>query len=205
MTQIDDLTKKQIDILREIGTIGAGNAATSLSKMINKEVVMNVPKVNILKFNQVNEILGDPEVPLIGILFTLKGDLEGCIMFTLKIDAAKNMLELLFGREMEKDDKLTEEELSALKEIGNILSGSYLSAISHLTKFEIIHSVPHIAIDMAGSILSVPAIQFGKVGDSTLYIETEFYEGKKKVVGDFFLIPDIDSFDKLFKTLEVMI
>ncbi|MFA6308247.1 MAG: chemotaxis protein CheC [Clostridia bacterium] len=202
---MDDLSQKQIDILREIGTIGSGNAATSLSKLINKEVVMNVPKVNILKFDKVNEILGDPEAPLIGILFTLNVDLKGCIMITLKLDAARSLVEMLFNKKVSKDHKLTEDELSALKEIGNILAGSYLSAISYLTKFEIIHSVPDIAIDMAGSILSVPAIQFGKIGDSTIYIETEFYEGKKKVVGDFFLIPDIDSFDKLFKTLEVMI
>jgi len=204
LTHIDDLNKMQIDILREIGTIGAGNAATALSKMINKEVVMNVPTVNILEFNKVNEILGDPEIPVVGIIFELSGDLHGNIMFVLKFKAARVLLSLLFNSDIKKEERFSDNERSALMEVGNILSGSYLSAIAQLTKLKIIHSVPDIAIDMAGSILSVPAIQFGKMGDSTLYIETEFYEGPKMVVGDFFLIPDMDSYDKLFKSLEVV-
>jgi chemotaxis protein CheC len=95
-------------------------------------------------------------------------------------------------------------ELSALNEIGNIIAGAYLSSLSTLTNMLITSSVPYMAIDMAGAILSVPAIEFGKVGDTVLYIETEFSEGSTKVVGDFFLVPDVDSYETLLKALGVI-
>jgi chemotaxis protein CheC len=70
-----------------------------------------------------------------------------------------------------------------------------------LTNLRIMPSVPELAIDMAGAIISVPAIEFGKVGDSVLYIETEFSDGNNKVVGDFYLVPDYDTYDVLLKAL----
>jgi len=107
-------------------------------------------------------------------------------------------------KDVENPQPFDEIEISALKEIGNILTGSYLSAISMLTNLKITYSIPEIAIDMAGAILSVPAIEFAKLGDTVLYIETEFSEGDKKVFGDFFLIPDLDSYEVLLKALGVV-
>lgn len=201
---IDDLSKIQIDVLREIGNIGAGNAATALAKMLNKKVDMDVPKVKILEFKDVNEILGGAEMTVIGILLRVNGDLDGDMMFILEYHAARVLVNVLMGTELDETSEFSELELSALKEIGNILAGSYLSALSQLTNLLIMPSVPDMAIDMAGAILSVPAIQFGKVGDNVLYIETEFCEGSTKVVGDFFLIPDVDSYDILLKALGVI-
>lgn len=201
---IDDLNKMQIDVLGEIGNIGAGNAATALAKMLNKKVDMEVPKVKILEFMEVTEILGEPETPVIGILFRVTGDLTGDIMFILEYNAAKVLVNILIGNPVDNRSEFTELELSALKEIGNILSGSYLSALSTLTNLKILPSIPDMAIDMAGAILSVPAIQFGKVGDTVLYIETEFTEGDTKVVGDFFLIPDTSSYEILLNALGVI-
>ncbi len=201
---IDDLNKLQIDVLREIGNIGAGNAATALAKMLNKKVDMEVPKVKILEFMEVTDILGEPETPVIGILFRVTGDLTGDIMFILEYNAAKVLVNILLGNPADNCSEFSELELSALKEIGNILSGSYLSALSTLTNLKLLPSVPDMAIDMAGAILSVPAIQFGKVGDTVLYIETEFTEGSTKVVGDFFLIPDTSSYEILLNALGVI-
>jgi chemotaxis protein CheC len=111
---------------------------------------------------------------------------------------------MLFDRQIdvESAEMFDEIERSALKEIGNILTGAYLSAISSLTDLKITYSIPDIAIDMAGAILSVPAIEFAKLGDTVLYIETEFSEGNESVLGDFFLIPVMDSYDILLKALE---
>lgn len=203
---IDDLNNLQIDVLKEIGNIGAGNAATALAKMLNKKVDMEVPKVKILEFKEVNEILGGAEMQVIGILLKVTGDLSGNIMFILDLKAAHVLVNILMCN-MNFDTDLTEfseMEFSALKEIGNILAGSYLSALSSLTNLRIMPSVPDIAIDMAGAILSVPAIEFGKTGDTVLYIETEFTEGDTRVVGDFFLIPDVESYDILLKALGVI-
>jgi len=200
----DNLNNLHIDVFKEIGNIGAGNAATALAKMLNKRVNMEVPKVKVLQFKEVNEILGEPEMPVVGLLLNVKGDLSGSIMFILQQEAAHILVNILMGNPLEDFSEFDEMGLSALKEIGNILTGSYLSALSTLTGLDIMPSVPEMAIDMAGAIISVPAIEFGKLGDSVLYIETEFSEGTTKVVGDFFLVPDVDSYEILLKALGVI-
>jgi len=200
----DELNNLQLDVLKEIGNIGAGNAVTSLAKMIDKRVDMAVPKANILGFDKVSQILGGEEILVVGILLSVSGDITGSIMFILDINAARQLVNILFGNKDTTSLDFDELELSALKEIGNILTASYLSALAGLTNLRIMPSVPELAIDMAGAILSVPAIEFGKVGDSVLYIETEFSEGITKVFGDFLLIPDVDSYEVLLKALGVI-
>jgi len=201
---INDLNSMHIDVLKEIGNIGAGNAATALAKMLNKRIDMEVPKVKILEFKDVNEILGGAEILVVGILLRITGDLSGYIMFILEYNAAHLLVNILMGKPSSDLNEFSELEASALKEIGNILAGSYISALSSLTNLKISPSVPDMAVDMAGAILSVPAIEFGKVGDTVLYIETEFSEGSAKVIGDFFLIPDVESYDVLLKALGVI-
>lgn len=200
----DELNSLQIDVLKEIGNIGAGNAVTSLAKMIDKRVDMAVPKARILGFDKVSQILGGEEMLVVGILLNVSGDITGSIMFILDINAARQLVNILFGNKEATSLEFDELEVSALKEIGNILTASYLSALAGLTNLRIMPSVPDLAIDMAGAILSVPAIEFGKVGDSVLYIETEFSEGITKVFGDFLLIPDVDSYEVLLKALGVI-
>lgn len=201
---ISDLNNLHIDVLKEIGNIGAGNAATALSKMLGRKVDMEVPKVRIVEFRDVSDILGGAEMTVVGILLNVSGDIKGNILFVLQIDAAHLLVNMLMGKPLENTDDFNEIEISALKEIGNILSGSYISALSELTSLDIKPSVPNMAIDMAGAILSVPAIEFGKVGDTVLYIETEFKEGSNRVIGDFFLIPDIGSYETMLKALGVL-
>ncbi len=199
----DELNNIQMDVLREIGNIGAGNAVTSLAKMIDKKVDMAVPKVKIMGFDRVSQMLGGEEIIVVGILLSVTGDLTGNMMFILDNQAARKLVNILIGSDSTKLE-FDEMELSALKEIGNILTGSYLNALAGLTNLRILPSIPQLAIDMAGAILSVPAIEFGKVGDSVLYIETEFSEGTTRVFGDFLLIPDIDSYEVLLKALGVI-
>jgi len=201
---INDLNNLHIDVLREIGNIGAGNAATALSKMLDRKIDMEVPKVKILEFKDVSETLGGAEIPVVGILLKVSGDLTGSIMFILKYRDANILVNILMSRPMQESNEFSEMDISALKEVGNILTGSYLSALAALTNLKIRSSVPDMAIDMAGAILSVPAIEFGKVGDTVLYIETEFSQENTKVVGDFFLIPDVDTYDILLKALGVI-
>ncbi len=199
----DELSNIQMDVLKEIGNIGAGNAVTSLAKMIDKKVEMAVPKVKIMGFDKVSQILGGEEMIVVGILLSVTGDMTGIMMFVLDNHAARQLVNILLGSDSTSLE-FDEMELSALKEIGNILTGSYLNALAGLTNLKILPSIPELAIDMAGAILSVPAIEFGKVGDSVLYIETEFSEGITKVFGDFLLIPDVDSYEVLLKALGVI-
>ncbi len=202
MGRIDNLSDVVLDVLREIGNIGAGNAATALAQMIDKKVDMKVPKVNMMDFEDVPDLIGGAEEIVSGIYFQFEGDIEGSIMFLLDRDSAINLINLLMPIETDTFDDMT---ISALMEIGNILSGSYIASLSNLTNLSIKISPPAIAIDMAGAILSVPAIEFGYVSDKILIIENEFFEemNSKSVNGFFFLIPDIDSYERLMTSLGV--
>ncbi|HEY9059849.1 MAG TPA: chemotaxis protein CheC [Pseudobacteroides sp.] len=200
-----ELNNIQLDVLREIGNIGAGNAVSALAKMINRKIDMAVPKVKILEFKKISDMLNAPEDPVIGILLGMTGDITGNILFMLDKKSARLLVNMLFGFKESTSEDFDEIEMSAIKELGNIMTGSYVGALSMLTNLKILCSVPDVAIDMAGAILSVPAIEFGKLGESVLYIESEFNEGDNKVIGDFFLIPDIGSYETLLKTLGVII
>lgn len=199
---VDTLNNFMLDILKELGNIGAGNAATALSSMISKKVDMNVPNVRVLEFNSVAEILGGEENLIVGIYFELMGDVVGNIMFAMDLDSALNLSNILYNREKE-DRNLDEMDISALSEVGNILASSYANSLSSLTGFKIFISIPSISIDMAGAILSVPAIQYGFVSDHALLIETIFEEDNKLVAGNLFFLPDLNSFDKILTALGV--
>jgi chemotaxis protein CheC len=192
----------QFDVLREIGNIGAGNATTALSQMINSKIDMKVPKVDLLEFKDLSEIVGGAENLVVGILFTLEGQVDGMMMFMMNLEASRHLVGLLVGSSyVNPSGEFSEMELSALNEIGNIIAGAYLSSLSTLTNILITSSVPYMAIDMAGAILSVPAIEFGKIGDKALLIETEFGDELKAVNGYFILIPTIESYAAILSSL----
>ena len=199
--ELDAMDVVQYDVLREIGNIGAGNATTALATMLQVKVDMKVPKVALLDFQELPEILGGAENIIAGILLTLSGSIDGMMMFVLERDAAHSMVNMLMRQDTPLDAEFSEIEASALQEIGNIITGAYLSSLSNLTQMSINPSVPYIAIDMAGAILSVPAIEFGKIGDKALLIQTEFGEKDTQVNGFFILIPTLDSYNAILTSL----
>ena len=189
------------DVLREIGNIGAGNATTALAQMIGTKVDMHVPKVDLLEFSEVGEAMGGEEQIMAGIYLVVEGDISGSIMFLLEKSSAKVLVSKLMGTANEDPTgDFDEMELSALKEIGNIITGSYLSSLSTLTNLNIYPSPPDISIDMCAAILSVPAIEFGAIGDKMLLIATEFTDDVK-LEGYFILVPDLESYDKILTSL----
>ena len=200
----NSLDSMHLDILREIGNIGAGNATTALSQMINKKIDMGVPQVNVLEFKDLAEVLGGAENPIVGILIGVEGQINGMMMFVLEQKSAHNLVNMLMGRDIDRFEDFTEMDLSALNEIGNIIAGAYLSSLSTLTNLKIIGTVPNMAIDMAGAILSVPAIEFGKVGDRALLIQTDFGGELERVFGYFILIPELDSYAEILKSLGII-
>lgn len=197
---LDNIDSMQVDVLKEIGNIGAGNATTALSAMVNGKVDMNVPKVALLEFKDLPDTVGGAENIVVGILITLEGEINGMMMFMMEQKSAYRLVNILLGKPPE-DENFTEMELSALKEIGNIIAGAYLSSLSTLTGIRIDASVPYMSIDMAGAILSVPAIEFGKVGDKALIIETQFSKDDSDVNGYFILIPSLESYGVILSSL----
>ncbi|NLN64275.1 MAG: chemotaxis protein CheC [Clostridiaceae bacterium] len=198
---ISSLNAYHLDVLKEVGNIGAGNAATALAKLLDKKVDMKVPQIKIMGFSEISEVLGGAETPVVGILLGVLGDITGYILFVLEQNAAASLVNILMGKSVDEKLEYNEISLSALKEVGNILTGAYLSALSALTGLHIKPDIPALAIDMAGAIISVPAIEVGKNSDSVLYIKTEFVQGTDSVIGDFFLVPDAESYFRLLNTL----
>lgn len=200
---VNSLNTTMLDILGEIGNIGSGNAITALSSMLSVRIDMSVPKVQMLEFKDAAAILGGEERLVVGIYLDLYDDVEGNIMFVMDLESAINLTDMLLNRKS-KGKELDEIALSALSEVGNILASSYVNSLSALTNLKITVSVPSLAIDMAGAILSVPAIQFGQIADQILFIETVFAEGDDYVKGNLFLMPDMASFQKILSNLGVL-
>lgn len=192
----------EFDVLTEIGNIGAGNATTALSQLINARIDMCVPKVDLLGFSELAEIVGGAETLVAGILLSLEGDVDGMMLFVLESSAAHLLVDQLMGC-VSGGNKghFSEMEESALMEIGNIIAGAYLSSISELTNMKIISSVPYLSVDMAGAILSVPAIEFGKLGDKALLIESKFKDLDVDISGYFILIPTLESYGQILTSL----
>ena len=197
---LDNMDNMYFDVLKELGNIGAGNATTSLSQMLQIKVDMKVPKVELLSFHEVGEAMGGEELVMAGIYLLVEGDINGSMMFLLQKKSAGVLVSHLMGMPVSDEENFSEMEMSALKEIGNIITGSYLNALSSLTNLKIFPSIPDLCIDMAGAILSVPAIEFGIMGDKILLIETAFTDDSE-LNGYFILIPDLQSYDKILGAL----
>ncbi len=193
------MSQEYFDILRELGNIGAGNATTALAQMLQCKVDMSVPKVGLLEFREVGEAMGGEEQIMAGIYLGVEGDITGSIMFLLEKNSARFLVSKLMGMEMEGEE-FSEMEFSAMKEVGNIITGAYLNSLSSLTNLKIFPTVPDVAVDMAGAIMSVPAIQFGAVGDRMLLIQTQFFD-EVAIDGYFILIPDLESYSKILSAL----
>jgi chemotaxis protein CheC len=192
----------QFDVLREIGNIGSGHAATALSKLIQKEIDMKVPQVKVIPFDQVADCVGGAEAVVVTVFLRVEGDTPGNMFFILDVASAQHLIHYLTSSD-KPVEVWGEMEASALLEIGNILIGSYLSSLADFTGLNLHPSVPALAIDMAGAILSYGLIALGRAGDFALTIDTVFLEGNDHVRGNFFLIPDPESLPILFRSLGV--
>lgn len=202
--KLENINEMQFDVLKEIGNIGAGNATTALAKLIDSKLDMRVPNVSMVGFQDLATVMGSEEDIMVAVLVTLSDDVEGMMMFLMNVSSAKFLISQMLksmGMDMPIDDnaEFSEMELSVVSELGNIISGSYLAALSGLLQLVINISVPYVSVDMAGAILSVPAIEFGKVGDQVLLIETKF--GDDEISGYFILIPEEESYEKIMKAL----
>ena len=197
---LDNINSMYMDVLKELGNIGAGNATTAIAGMLGKKMNMSVPKVGFMDASKLGDAICPEEETIVGIFLEVQHDITGSMMFLMKMPAAHFLVNTIMGRELSYNEPFDEMDLSAMKEIGNIIAGSYLSALSNMTNMCILPSVPYIAVDMAASILSVPAIQFGQFGDNALLIETEFGD-EVMIEGYFILMPEQDSYEKILSGL----
>lgn len=194
-----------LDILKEIGNIGSGNAASALATMLNDKVDIGLPSCEMLPFSEITRSFSSPEELVVGTLVQMSGDMDGFVMMIMTLDASVELLKQLTGEDHtglgEKEYNEIVNILTPISEIGNILVGSYLSAISAMTNMSIVPSVPALSVDMVMAMMNLPAVVYGSVGEAVMYMETDFHNEVSSVKGQYFLIPTVESYEKLMSAL----
>lgn len=201
--KFDSLTEEHLDALREVSNIGVAHAATALSQLIGRSISLQVPKVLMTEITKVPEAFGGAEKIVVGIYLQMLGDARGNILIVLPRESALKLLSRLLPREKSEGALLTELEISALKEVGNILASAYLNALGTLMHKTLIPSVPVLSFDMAGAVIDYVLIELGEVGDLALMVETEFFGEDEKISGQFFLLPDPESLKIILNAIGV--
>ncbi|WP_026701079.1 chemotaxis protein CheC [Salibacterium aidingense] len=208
MSLTDEIKPMHLDVLREAGNIGAGNAATALSQLLNKKIDLNVPSVRIVDFQEMQNMAGGEEKVVAAAFLRVTGEAPGSMFLILQKEEAEELAFSLTGKEVNIiDDSFDELAASALRELGNILAGAYLSALADFTSISMQPSVPSLAVDMAGAIISAGLLEISQAGDYAIVIDTVMEEaGKEEAAnanGQFFLLPDPEAFYKIFQSLGV--
>jgi len=199
----DDLNDVHIDVLREIGNIGSGNAASSLAMLLSDTIDISVPTVRILDYEEVMEELGGPEQMVVAELLCLEGDVQGMIMFLLHENFANQVLKALLGDDATTASSLDEISGSALQEVANIMAAAYVNAISGMTGFKIDITVPSLCVDMLGAVLSTPTIHYANISHKMIFIEDKFSGTDLHAPNHILLIPDVDSLQKIMTSLGI--
>lgn len=203
MKNYQEMNAMELDMLKEIGSIGGGNAATALSGILGTKVNMTLPKVEILGFNEALALLGDPEELVAAILVEMSGGIEGIMLFMLSKDFSDEILHRMLGKAPVDFFELDEIDISGLTEIGNIVISSYVTAMSSLLGVEMDLSVPQLAVNMLGGIMSLPIAMMGQHSDQIMMITGELKIDGKALDSDMLLLPDVRSLEVLMKKLGV--
>ena len=200
---LKSVSAQYMDVLKEIGNIGAGNATTALAQMLQSRIDMDVPQVKLIGVDELSESLGGSERIMTAIFLEVEGDITGDIIFLLEEGSAKFLISKLMGMEV-SGDKFNEMELSCIKEISNIIAGSYLNSLSTLTNLKIYPSIPHMTMDVVDTILHSPMRKNQDESDQILFIQTQFKDDVH-LDGYFVMIPDTESYEKILGALGIQI
>ncbi len=199
----EEMNDLELDILKEIGSIGGGNAATALSSMLSAKVNMSLPKVEILDFNEALVNVGDPEEVVAAILVEMSGELSGIMLFILTKEFSDEILFRMLGKTEADFFELDEIDSSVLMEIGNIVISSYITAMASLVNMSVELSVPQLAVNMLGGIMSVPIAMMGQHSDRIMMRTGKFKIDGKALNSNMLLLPDVESLNVLMKKLGV--
>ena len=199
----DELSSLELDTLKEIGSIGTGNAATSLSALIGMPVRIQQPEVRIMEYNEAIEWIGGPEPITAGALVGMSGQLSGIMLSVQQMDFVNLVLESMMGKTIQDYMELEELERSALIEVGNIMISAFVTALSGLAGININLTVPAFAVDMQGAILTVPMAEYGGMSDYLMTIGGNFVCNGQEIPSHLLLSPDLRSLDFLLRKLGV--
>jgi chemotaxis protein CheC len=194
-----------MDALREVANIGAGHAATALSQMTKSRIMVNVPRLQIARLEEVPDLLSDPEEVVAAVLMHMLGDLTGRTLLVFPRNAAMRLAEILLHRAPGSSFVFGELEQSAIKEAGNILSAAYMNALSDFMGLMLLPSVPSLVIDLCAAVMTTTYTNFGTDRDFVFSIETQFEmgTGEQPVYGQFLLLPDMASLDIILERIRL--
>lgn len=193
----------QIDVLKEIGNIGSGNACTALAMLLNTFVDMTVPSIRFLDFESVKEFLGGGESEVLGIRIGVKEDLTGMMFHIVKKQFAERIINTFYPKELETLKDLNDMDLSVLSEMGNITSGAYANALASLSNMKVDIMTPEYHVNTIEEILQIPLKEYAEVGDKILVVDEQFIMGDEKLTSHMLLILDGASLHKLFERLGI--
>ncbi len=203
MDALQQLGEIERDALREVANIGAGHAATALSQMTGRTIMIDVPEVNIRRLEEVANLVGPPDTVVAGILMHMMGDLTGRTMVVIPEPSARVLCDILLRRGTGSTTTFGEMEISSLKETGNILSSAYLNALSDFMSMMLVPSVPSFVLDFAGAVLTTTYVSFGQERDIVFCVDTAFrVEGSQESLrGEFLLLPDFPSLRAILESI----
>ena len=199
----DELSSLQLDTLKEIGSIGTGNAATSLSSLVGQPVRIRTPEVRIMGYNEAIEWIGGPEEITAGVLVGMSGQISGIMLSVQQLEFVNLVLESMLDKTVTDYMELQEMERSALTEVGNIMISTFINALSGLADIEIDLTVPAFTVDMQGAIMAVPMAEYGGQSDYIMTIGGNFICNGKEIPCRLLLSPDIRSLNFLLRKLGV--
>ncbi|MCI9146940.1 MAG: chemotaxis protein CheC [Hungatella sp.] len=203
LKKYEDMNLQDLDVMKEISSIGTSHAATALSKLLQKEIRISIPEVSILGYEETVDKMGQMEELVTATLVRMSNEVNGLMLFVFKLDLANAVLEKLIGNRFESFEELDELAYSALEEIGNIIICSYVNAFTQLVGVEIDLSVPSSTVNMLGGVLTVPIAEYGYVTDKLMYINAEFIMDGKKLSDGLLMLPDIESLNGILEKLGV--
>jgi chemotaxis protein CheC len=205
MDDVRSLKALELDALREVANIGAGHAATALSQMTNRTIMIQVPEVNVRPLEDVPELLGAADRVIAAVLMHMMGDLTGRTLVIFPDDSARHLCDILFRRPGGSTQAFGEMEQSGLKEVGNILVSAYLTALSDFMGMMLVPSVPSLVVDQSGAILTTTYLNFGHDRDYVFCVETAFEVAgsSERLEGHFLLLPDVPSLRAILDAIRV--
>ena len=202
LKSLDELDTFHLEVFQEIGNIGAGNAATALANLVNKKIDMDVPRAGVVELNDLMSLMGNEEESVICISQAVTGSAPCYILFVLEESSAHYLANVFLSRPLGSNEMDAMEE-SLFLEIGNILSGSFLSAFAQVTNLVFNLSVPALARDMLGAVLTSALMETGYFAEKVLVVETRFFDMDYAIRGHFFILPEMEALEKIFHGLGI--
>lgn len=198
----NDLDFSKIDVLRELGNIGMGNAASSLAQMLSNKVEMAVPKADLVEKETAADYLHKLQTTSLGIVLTLQGDLKGSIIHIFRKSFAERVINFFFPAAIDSISDIDEMCMSVISEVGNITSASYVNAIAAMTGLFIDISTPLQCPDLAEAVLNPSATNGGTdFSDKVLLIDNSFFIDREEIKSNLIFLPEVDSLNLIFERL----